>query len=265
MQIWPAIDIRDGKCVRLVQGDYSRQLTYGHSPLAMAHHWIEQGADRLHLVDLDAARTSADKQIMLHNRELIATIVRESGVPCQVGGGLRSLEHLEFYLEAGAAQLVCGTGLVQNRDWFGAMAGRFPGRLIAGLDARGGRVATAGWETDSGLELVALARELAGLPIGGIVFTDIERDGMLSGPSLEPLQQLAAAVSVPLIASGGVHCLADISELIRRRVAGCIVGRALYENQLDLRAVMELVRHSCPADPGPALAVPTEHCGELPG
>ncbi len=239
MQLWPAIDIRNGKCVRLVQGDYSRQRVYGDSPVEMARHWIGLGAECLHIVDLDAARTPDGEQVREHNRETIARLTGAVSVPCQIGGGLRDRETIDFYRQAGAARLVCGTRAILDFEWFSSLAEEFPGVLVAGIDARDGQVAVAGWESGSAMGSLELARRMSELPLAAIVHTDIARDGMLQGPNMEMMQAMAAAVRTPVVASGGVTSLADIRGLASLGMAGAIIGRALYEGNLELPAALE--------------------------
>lgn len=259
MQVWPAIDIRAGRCVRLVQGDYQQQQTYSDSALDMARQWVAAGAPRLHLVDLDAARQpnsssshsppSADLAITApaanssytahySNAELIAQIVQTVGVPCQIGGGIRDEAIIRRYLDAGAAQLVCGSRAVQSPDWLAEMTKRYPNRLVVGIDARDGMVATHGWLQTSTTTALDLARQVSQLPIAAIVYTDIARDGMLSGPNFAAMGQMAASVTTPIIASGGVTTDDDIRQLADLNLAGCIVGRALYEHRITLPAAL---------------------------
>ena len=229
MEIWPAIDLRGGKCVRLVQGDYDRQTVYADDPLEMAQHWVDQGARRLHLVDLDGARDGQGA-----NREIAREIAGSVGIPCQLGGGIRDEETIVSLLDAGLSRLVIGTRAVKDPDWFCGVCQRFPGRLVVGIDARDGRVATDGWLEDSQLDAVELAVRLAEQPLAGMVYTDIERDGMLQGPNLAAMKRMQHAVQVPVIASGGVSSLEDVIALADCQLAGCIIGKALYENHVQL-------------------------------
>lgn len=233
MQVWPAIDLRGGKCVRLRQGDYDQETVFGDDPLAMARSWIEQGAERLHLVDLDGARDGAQA-----NREVLRAILAEVRVPCQIGGGIRDEGTIETLTAWGAARLVVGTRAVKDPDWFRAMARRFPHRLVLGLDARDGRVATDGWREVSEMPAPELAREFAGEPLAALVYTDIARDGMLAGPNFEAMAAMQQSVPLDVIASGGVTTLEDIRRLQSLDMAGCIVGRALYEGRLELPEVL---------------------------
>jgi phosphoribosylformimino-5-aminoimidazole carboxamide ribotide isomerase len=233
--ILPAIDLRGGYCVRLRQGDYAQETVFGAEPAAMARRWVEQGAAWLHLVDLDGARDGRPV-----NGESVRAIVRAAGVHCQLGGGLRSDAHVEEALGWGVTRVVIGTRALRDPDWCQALCRRFPGRVAVGIDAKEGRVAVEGWLQASDRSALDLARQCAGWGAAAIVYTDISRDGMLEGPNVEATAELAAAVAVPVIASGGVTTLADVARLARRGLYGCIVGRALYEGRLDLAKAIAL-------------------------
>jgi phosphoribosylformimino-5-aminoimidazole carboxamide ribotide isomerase len=235
VQILPAIDLRGGRCVRLRQGDYAQETVFGDDPAAMARRWVEQGATFLHLVDLDGARQGHPV-----NGDSVRRIVQASGVACQLGGGLRKEEHIREALSWGVARVILGTRALLDPAWCEEMCRRFPGRICVGIDARQGRVAIQGWERDSEQSALDLARRCALWPLAAIIYTDISRDGMLEGPNIEATAELAAAVSVPVIASGGVTTLEDIAQLRRCGLAGCIIGRALYEGRIDLRAAIAL-------------------------
>jgi phosphoribosylformimino-5-aminoimidazole carboxamide ribotide isomerase len=245
--LFPAIDLRGGQCVRLRQGDYGQETVFGDDPSGMARRWVEQGAAWLHLVDLDGAREGRPV-----NGESVRRIIEATGVPCQLGGGLRSEAHLEEALSWGVRRVILGTRALQDPTWCEAMCRRFPDRIAIGIDARDGRVATQGWLHDSGKQAIDLAREVAGWPVAAIIYTDISRDGMLQGPNVEATAGLAAAVSVPVIASGGVTTLEDIVALARRGLSGCIIGRALYEGRLDLSMAIALAGKEAPPTPGTA-------------
>ncbi len=229
MQIWPAIDLRGGKCVRLQQGDYQRETVFGDDPAAMARHWVEQGGQFLHLVDLDGARSG-----QVENREQVAAIVRAVSVPCELGGGIRDADTIAQLLDLGLQRLVIGTKALLEPDWFREVCRRFPRRLVLGIDARDGCVASHGWLESSGVRATDLARQMAAEPIAAIIYTDIATDGMLAGPNLAAMAEMQRAVDVPVIASGGVTTAADVAALARLNVAGCIIGRALYEGRLNL-------------------------------
>ena len=230
MLILPAIDLRGGRCVRLRQGDYSQETVFGSDPAAMARRWVEQGARMLHLVDLDGAREGRPV-----NGDSVRQVVTGAGVPCQLGGGLRTEEDVAAALECGVGRVVLGTRALNDPVGFEALCRRFPELVVLGIDARNGQVATNGWLHVSQCPALELARRCAGWPLAGLVYTDISRDGMLEGPNVEAVAELARAVAVPVIASGGVTTLDDVRRLAGTGVAGCIIGRALYEGRLDLK------------------------------
>ncbi len=230
MQIWPAIDLRGGKCVRLRQGDYRQETVYGEDPAAMARRWVDAGARQLHLVDLDGARGGG-----VANRAAVAAVIHAVPVPCQLGGGIRDEATVADLLGLGLQRLVVGTQVLKDPAWFRAMCRKYPDRLVVGIDARDGRVATDGWLETSQVEATALARQWVGEPVAGIVYTDIAKDGMLAGPNLGAMAAMvAAAGAVPVIASGGVTTAEDVRRLAGTGVAGCIIGRSLYEGSLAL-------------------------------
>lgn len=234
MELWPAIDLRGGKCVRLLQGDYDRETIFGEDPVAMARGFVTAGARRLHIVDLDGAKDGVPMQA-----ELVGRMVAAAGVPCQLGGGIRSLETVGRYLAAGVDRVVVGSVAIESPELLTEMAAAFPGRIVLGLDARDGRVALRGWLETSPLEALDVARRHAGLPLAAIVFTDIATDGMLSGPNLPALAAMVRAVPLPIVASGGIASSADIRHVAATGAAGCIVGRALYEGAVTLPAAVE--------------------------
>ena len=234
MELWPAIDLRGGRCVRLLQGDYDRETVFGEDPVAMARGFVDGGASRLHIVDLDGARDGVPTQAAL-----VARMVRAAGVPCQLGGGIRSLDTAAAYLDAGVQRVVVGSVAIEHPDLLEQMAGRFPGRIVLGLDARDGRVAVRGWLETSGLVAVDVARRHEGLPLAAVVYTDIAKDGMLSGPNLDALAAMIAATRLPVVASGGVANAADIRAVAAAGAAGCIVGKALYAGAVPLRDAIE--------------------------
>ena len=230
MQIWPAIDLRGGLCVRLQQGDYQRETVFGDDPASMARHWVDQGGQFLHLVDLDGARTGR-----VENRAQVKAIVQAVSVPCELGGGIRDAETIADLLDLGLQRLVIGTRALREPDWFRQVCRQFPGRLVLGIDARDGHVASDGWLEASHVRATDLARQMAREPIAAIIYTDIATDGMLAGPNLAATAEMQSAVDVPVIASGGVTTAADVADLARLNVAGCIIGRALYEGRLTLK------------------------------
>lgn len=229
MQIWPAIDLRGGNCVRLQQGDYHRETVFSDDPAAMARRWVDLGARCLHLVDLDGARDGRPA-----NLDSIRAIVAAVDVPCELGGGVRSEENIAQLLDLGLARLVVGTRALREPEWFCRMCRQFPGRLVLGIDARGGRVATDGWLTTSDVPATELARRYAREPLAALIYTDIATDGMLAGPNLAAMAEMCRAVDTPVIASGGIGRAADVAALAALPLAGCIIGRALYEGVLTL-------------------------------
>ena len=229
MELWPAIDLRGGKCVRLLQGDYDRETVFGDDPVAMVRRFVAQGAKRLHIVDLDGAKAGQPVQA-----DLIGRMVAAAGVPCQLGGGIRSLETAQAYAEAGVARLVVGSVAIEQPALLEELATALPGRMVLGLDARDGRVAVRGWLETSPLTAVAVAQRHEGLPLAGIVYTDIATDGMLAGPNLAALEEMIRAVKLPVVASGGIAMAEDLRQVARIGADGCIVGRALYDGGLSL-------------------------------
>jgi phosphoribosylformimino-5-aminoimidazole carboxamide ribotide isomerase len=199
----------------------------------MALEWVAQGADRLHLVDLDGAR---DGRII--NRQAIQAIVQQVAVPCELGGGIRDETTIATWLDLGLRQLVVGTRAVRDPAWFRQIARRFPRRLVLGIDARDGNVATDGWLQTSTIAATQLAREFHGEPLAGIVYTDISKDGMLAGPNFTALSEMKAVADCPLIASGGITEVADVARLAELGMDGCIIGRALYEGRFPLTAAL---------------------------
>ncbi|MEQ8788150.1 MAG: 1-(5-phosphoribosyl)-5-[(5-phosphoribosylamino)methylideneamino]imidazole-4-carboxamide isomerase [Pirellulaceae bacterium] len=229
MQIWPAIDLRGGKCVRLRQGDYNQETVFGDDPAEMARQWVRQGARQLHLVDLDGARDGTSA-----NREALQAIVSAVEVPCQVGGGIRDEATIDDLFALGVARLVVGTRALTDPEWFLSMCRRHPQRMVVGIDARDGLAATDGWLETSQTSAVELASCFAGAPLAGIVYTDIAKDGMMAGPNLSAMAEMLASTDAPVIASGGVTTAADVAALAELGVAGCIIGRTLYEGKLSL-------------------------------
>jgi phosphoribosylformimino-5-aminoimidazole carboxamide ribotide isomerase len=229
VQIWPAIDLRGGQCVRLEQGDYGRETVFSADPAAMARQWVASGATCLHLVDLDGARDGRTA-----NLASVRAILGAVDVPCELGGGIRTEETVRELLDAGLSRLVIGTKALKEPHWFRRLCRQFARRLVLGIDARDGRVATEGWLETSTTSAVELARQLAGEPIAAIIYTDIATDGMLAGPNVAAMRQMQEAVDLPVIASGGVTTADDVAALARAGLAGCIIGRALYEGRISL-------------------------------
>ncbi len=229
MQVIPAIDLRRGRCVRLRQGDYGRETVFGEDPAAMAARWESEGASRIHLVDLDGAKAGRPVNV-----EAVRAILGRVRIPCQLGGGVRDEATILAWFESGLDRVIVGTQALRDPAWFRSMAERHPGRLILGLDAKDGRVATAGWLDVSSVEAATLAHQFDDLPLAGVIYTDIARDGMLEGPNLETTEALARQLRAPVTASGGVGRLEDLEALARLPVAACIVGRALYDGRFTL-------------------------------
>ena len=222
MDLWPAIDLRGGRCVRLLQGDYDRETVFADDPVEQVRRFVDQGARRLHVVQA----------------ELIARMVRAAGVPCQLGGGIRSLDTARAYADAGVSRLVVGSVAIEQPELLAAMAAALPGRIVLGLDARDGRVAVRGWVDTSPLLALDVAKRSEHLPLAGVVYTDIATDGMLSGPNLVALGEMVAGVRLPIVASGGIAVADDLRRVAAIGAEGCIVGRALYDGGLTLAAAL---------------------------
>jgi phosphoribosylformimino-5-aminoimidazole carboxamide ribotide isomerase len=235
--ILPAIDIRGGRCVRLVQGDYARETVFADDPAAMAERWLGEGATAIHIVDLDGARDGT-----VTNRAAVAGILRAAaavgrGVITELGGGIRDLAGIEGWLEAGLTRVILGTAAVREPLLVSEAARLWPGRVWVGIDARGGKVAVQGWLETTGVETIDLARDMANRGAAGIVFTDIDRDGTGHGVSVEATARLAEALAIPVVASGGVHSVSDVArlrEVAATGIEGVIVGRALYDGAVTL-------------------------------
>jgi phosphoribosylformimino-5-aminoimidazole carboxamide ribotide isomerase len=242
MQIIPAIDIKDGHCVRLRQGDMQAVTVFSEDPAAMAQHWLEQGAERLHIVDLNGAVAGKPKN-ELSIREVCSVIGDD--IPVQLGGGIRDLDTIERYLDDGIGFVVIGTAAVKNPGFLHDACSAFPGHIIVGLDARDGKVATDGWSKMTGHDVIDLARKFEDYGVEAIIYTDIGRDGMLSGVNVEATVRLARAVKVPVIASGGLASLECIAALVQYEadgIIGAIAGRAIYEGTLDFKEAIKLAR-----------------------
>jgi phosphoribosylformimino-5-aminoimidazole carboxamide ribotide isomerase len=229
--IIPAIDLKDGRCVRLCQGDMRAETIYSDNPAAMAAHWEGQGARLLHVVDLNGAIEGYPC-----NLRHIEEILRAVTIPVQVGGGIRSLDVLRTYAGLGLRRMVLGTAALQNPALIEKACAEFPQQILIGIDARDGRVAMQGWTTISDTPATDLLRSLLAFPLGGVIYTDISRDGMMQGPNLNALREIAEYSSVPVIASGGVTRVEDLVAIqaLGPRIQGVIVGKALYEGRLRL-------------------------------
>jgi phosphoribosylformimino-5-aminoimidazole carboxamide ribotide isomerase len=238
--IIPAVDLKEGRCVRLSQGRMDQESVYSEHPVEMAKHWESKGAERLHIVDLNGAVTG--KPI---HRSLIKEITQSLRIPVEVGGGIREIATIEDYLSSGVRWVILGTAAFQNRSLVEEACRRFPERVILGIDAREGKVAIQGWNEVVSLEAVALATQFEGKGLSAIIFTDIERDGMSTGLNFESTRRLSASTSIPVIASGGVSRIEDIEHLLELEsegVIGVIVGRALYTGGLDLGEAIKLAK-----------------------
>jgi phosphoribosylformimino-5-aminoimidazole carboxamide ribotide isomerase len=229
-EVIPAIDLQGGRCVRLVQGDFDRSTVYDDDPPGMARRWEVAGATRIHVVDLDGAKEGGPRQI-----STVSEIVKAVRVPVQLGGGLRSVEHIDAALAAGVDRVMVGTRAIEDPAFVDTALARFGSKLGIGIDARDGRVAVRGWVDVSNVDALDLARSMAERGVKTIVYTDISRDGMLSGPNLEAMRRMAEAVpEVSVIASGGVAALGDVLDLALTGTVGVIVGKAIYTGNLDL-------------------------------
>lgn len=240
MIILPAIDLKEGKCVRLEQGLMEKDTVYSDNPAAMARHWQDEGGEFLHLVDLDGAFAGVPK-----NKAAIEAIVSAVDIPTELGGGIRDLETVEAYLNLGIDRVILGTVAKENPELVAEACRRFPGQIVVGIDAKNGLVAVRGWAEVTEKQATDLAREMEGFGVSAIIYTDIARDGMMQGPNLEATRALAEAISIPVIASGGVSSLDDIRNLLqieRYGVEGVITGKAIYSGSLNLREAVALTK-----------------------
>ncbi|RSK28562.1 1-(5-phosphoribosyl)-5-[(5-phosphoribosylamino)methylideneamino]imidazole-4-carboxamide isomerase [Bacillus sp. HMF5848] len=233
--LYPAIDMRAGKCVRLIQGDYNKETVYGDSPYEMAKLFAEQGAEWIHMVDLDGAK--AAQRI---NHEHVLEVASKLPVKVQIGGGIRTEEDVAFYLKRGVSRVILGSAAVSNPAFVKEMLRKYGNKIAIGIDAKDGYVATEGWLETSNVKATELGKELAAAGAEVFIFTDIATDGMLSGPNVKAVTEMASATGKEVIASGGVSSLADIEELAVANVAGAIVGKALYTNQFTVREALEV-------------------------
>ncbi|MEO1237642.1 MAG: 1-(5-phosphoribosyl)-5-[(5-phosphoribosylamino)methylideneamino]imidazole-4-carboxamide isomerase [Planctomycetota bacterium] len=245
--LFPAIDLRGGKVVRLLQGDYDQETAYGDDPVRQAQHFADAGATWLHVVDLDGARTGHPE-----HRDVIEAICHETNLKVEVGGGVRSEAGIDALLRAGVFRVVVGTAALRDWDWFESLMGNptYRGRLVLGLDARQGRVAVAGWKETTDVTALDIAARVTDWPLAAIVYTDIATDGTLQGPNVDATRELCDATDVPVVASGGVGTLQHLADLRELPIQGAIIGRSLYENTVtiaDALAVFE--RGASPDDP----------------
>ena len=239
MDVIPAIDLLGGRCVRLYQGDYDQVQTYGENPVEVARQWQEQGATYLHVVDLDGAKAGHPV-----NLAAIEAIARAVEVPVQVGGGLRDRASVASLLNLGVRRIILGTIAVEQPELVTQLCQKFPDQIVVGIDARAGKVATRGWIETSEVLATELAQRMAIAGVAAIIYTDIYRDGTMQGPNLEALRELAAAISIPIIASGGVSSVRDLLSLLSLEplgVTGAIVGKALYTGEVSLKEAIRAV------------------------
>jgi phosphoribosylformimino-5-aminoimidazole carboxamide ribotide isomerase len=238
MLIIPAIDLKGGQCVRLSQGDMDRATVYSENPAEMAKTWQGMGAKRIHVVDLDGAVSGQPK-----NRDAINAIVSAVSVPVQLGGGIRDIETIKEYFSCGIDRVILGTAAIKDPLFLEESCRTWPGKIIVGIDATDGMVCVQGWTEKTAMSVVDLVKKIEHLPLAAIVFTDIKRDGMLTGPNIESTAQLARSTHIPVIASGGVSRIEDIEALLTVEefgVSGVIIGRALYTGSLDLRECIRI-------------------------
>ena len=243
MMLIPAIDLKEGRCVRLKQGRMDETTVFSDDPVAMVGRWRGEGGRRLHVVDLDGAFDGRPR-----NRDLIEQMVQAAGsMPVQVGGGIRDIETVAAYFDAGVSFAILGTAAIEDPEFLAAAAGRFPGQIILGLDARNDQLATSGWAETKGGSALAFGERAGELPLGGIVYTDIDRDGLLGGVNVESTVAMAEASKLPVVASGGVSSLEDLTRLkagfagSSGELLGVITGRAIYDGRLDLAAGQALL------------------------
>lgn len=237
MIIYPAVDIRAGKCVRLTQGEFDKQTIYADNPVDMAVKWEQAGAQYLHVVDLDGARSGKSQNI-----DVISEIAAKIAIPVQLGGGIRTIATIEDAISRGIKRVILGTSAVKQPELVKQAVNSFGENVVIGIDAKDGMVAIEGWEKTSEFKAVDFAKRMESLGIQTIIYTDISRDGMLSGPNLKAMEEMVKAVSIDIIASGGVGKIEDISNLKCVGVSGAIVGRALYTQDVDLKEAIAIAR-----------------------
>ena len=239
MLILPAIDLKDGRCVRLLRGDADRETVYSTDPVEVAIRWRDEGAEYLHVVDLDGAFEGEPRHF-----GTVAQIARESGLPVEVGGGIRTRDSVERYLNAGVDRVIIGTRALESPRWLARLCEEFPARIAAGVDAREGRVVVRGWVEVSETTALDLAQQLAAVNLGAVIFTDVSRDGALEGPAVESTRAFAEAAAQPVIASGGVGSIEDVRRLSCLPIAGIIIGRALYTGDVSLPDAITVAREA---------------------
>ncbi|HEX6593010.1 MAG TPA: 1-(5-phosphoribosyl)-5-[(5-phosphoribosylamino)methylideneamino]imidazole-4-carboxamide isomerase [Bacillota bacterium] len=239
MILFPAIDLLNGKCVRLIQGDYDQETVYSDSPVNMAKTWKKKGANYLHIVDLDAARTNEAV-----NQSIIQSIAKEVKIPIQVGGGIRSMERIESYISAGVKRVIIGTAAIKDPAFLKEAVDQYGEKIAVSIDARNGYVATEGWEKTSEVAATDLLKKLENIGVQTVIYTDIAKDGMLQGPNFEELREMNERSPIQMIASGGVSSPADVVKLQAMNMYGAIIGKALYDGTVSFESLLEVVRHA---------------------
>jgi phosphoribosylformimino-5-aminoimidazole carboxamide ribotide isomerase len=234
MIILPAIDIKDGQCVRLTKGDFATVEKVAEDPMETALRFHSAGADWIHMVDLDGAKEGS-----LKNSDVFLGVAQKSGLKVEIGGGIRSMESIDYYLSEGIARVILGSAAISNPELVKEAANRYGDRIAVGIDARNGMVSADGWLKDSDIDYIDLAQRMEDIGIKYIIFTDISKDGTLSGPNLEQLSRINEAVSCEIIASGGIHTLEDIKALKEMRLYGAICGKSIYKGTLSLREAVD--------------------------
>ncbi|ABN54085.1 MAG TPA: 1-(5-phosphoribosyl)-5-((5-phosphoribosylamino)methylideneamino)imidazole-4-carboxamide isomerase [Hungateiclostridium thermocellum] len=237
MIIYPAVDIKDGRCVRLVQGEFDKVTVYSDNPVEMGLKWERMGAQYLHVVDLDGARTG-----QIQNTPIISEMAVKLGIPVQLGGGIRTVETIETLLCKGIHRVILGTSAVKNPELVKQALKTFEDSVVIGIDAKDGMVAIEGWAKTSEFTAIGFAKKMEELGAKTIIYTDISRDGMLAGPNLKAMEEMVKAVNIEVIASGGVRNIDDIRNLKNVGVSGVIVGKALYTGDLDLKEAIEVAK-----------------------
>lgn len=236
MRLYPAIDIIDGQCVRLVQGDYSQKTTFAQDPVEVALRWQKEGGELLHIVDLDGAKSGG-----MNNFEVISRIAAALSVPIEVGGGIRDMYAVEKMLQAGAARVILGTSALRNAEFVKSAVKAFGEKIVVGIDAKDGKVAVSGWEEISDKSALDFAKEMEACGVRTLIYTDIATDGMLKGPNLAAMSEMAAHVSIDVVASGGVSSIADLQALTKTGVEGAIIGKALYTGDIRLEEARKVI------------------------
>jgi phosphoribosylformimino-5-aminoimidazole carboxamide ribotide isomerase len=237
MLIIPAIDLKEGCAVRLVRGEAAQGTVFSNDPVEVALRWRSEGAEYLHVVDLDGAFEGEPAQF-----GMVVQIARESGLPTEAGGGIRTRDTVLRYLNAGLDRVIIGTRALESPEWLAKLCEEFPSRIAAGVDARDGRVAVRGWVETSEITALELARRLSGIPLRAVIFTDISADGTLAGPAIESTRAFAETVRLPVIASGGVGGIAHVRQLAQLPIEGIIIGRALYTGAVSLREAIAVTK-----------------------